>query len=177
MQTACDVEGDAIVDAERRLDLGRGRREGLVGGRGGEHDQVDVARVDAGMLERAARRLGRKGRGRLAFAGDIAAADAGPLDDPFVGRVDGLRELLVGDPALGQRAARRPGRPNAASLRGLVGEGVRAEIVEIVADLPGDVVADHARGDARSRWRRPWRLAPPWLFTTRPLRPRKTAPL
>ena len=49
-----DVEGDAIVDAEHRLHLGRGRREGLVGGRGGEDDQVDILRGDARRFERGA---------------------------------------------------------------------------------------------------------------------------
>ena len=44
-----DVEGDAVVDAEHRLDLGRGRREGLVRSRRGEDDQVDLARIHLGM--------------------------------------------------------------------------------------------------------------------------------
>ena len=39
------------------------------------------------------------------------------------------------------------------------------------------VVAHHLRRDCRSRSRRPISLAPPWLFTTSPLSPRKTAPL
>ena len=86
-----DVEGDAIVDAERGLDQGRAGREGLVGSRGGEDDQADLARLDAGRGERLPRRLGRQGRGGLAVAGDVAGVDAGPLDDPFVGGVDPSR--------------------------------------------------------------------------------------
>ena len=96
-----DVKGDAIVDSERRLDLGRGGREGLIGRCGSEHDEIDVARGDAGAVECSARGLGREAAGGLAIAGDVAAADAGALDDPFVGGVDAFGELLVGHPALG----------------------------------------------------------------------------
>src|SRR6476646_7792439 len=56
------------------------------------------------MIEGAPRRLGRQAGGRLAVAGDVAVADAGALDDPLVRRVDRLRQLLVGDLALRQRA-------------------------------------------------------------------------
>src|SRR6185369_14233440 len=44
-------------------------------------------------------------RRRLAFAGDMARANAGALDDPLVGRIDGFRELLVAHHALRQSAA------------------------------------------------------------------------
>ena len=107
------VEGDAVGDAERRLDLGRRRREGLVGSRRGEDDEVDVGCGDAGMVERAARRIGGEAAGRLAIAGDIAVADAGALDDPLVGGVDALREFFVGDRRAGQRAADAERRPSA----------------------------------------------------------------
>ncbi len=97
-----DVEGDAIVDAECRLNLGRGRGKGLVGGRGGEHDQADLGSVDAGVDERTAARLGGEGGGGLPVGGNIAAADPGPLDDPFVRGVDLLGKFSVGNATLRQ---------------------------------------------------------------------------
>jgi len=49
------------------------------------------------VLERALRRLERKIRRRLAFACDMAALDAGALDDLRIARVDDLREVIVRD--------------------------------------------------------------------------------
>ena len=40
------VEGGAVGDAERRLHRDGARRKGVVGRRGGEHDQVDRLRID-----------------------------------------------------------------------------------------------------------------------------------
>ena len=59
------VEGGAVVDAEPRLDLRRGRREGLVRRRGRADDEVDVAAVRA-RRRRAprSRGLGAEHRGR-----------------------------------------------------------------------------------------------------------------
>ena len=48
-----DVEGGAPGHAERRLHARRGRGKGLVGRGGGEHDQVEIGRLHAGMVERA----------------------------------------------------------------------------------------------------------------------------
>ena len=98
-----DVEGDAVVDAEHGLHDRRGGREGLVGRGGGEHDQPDLAGLDAGRGQRLAGGLGGQGAGGLALAGDMAGADAGALGDPFVGRVDILpgRQFVVGDAARG----------------------------------------------------------------------------
>ena len=104
-------------------------------------------RLDTGIFERAPRGVGGQARRRLAFAGDVAAANAGALDDPLVGGVDRLRQFFIVDAALGKRGTGSSDDGTqghwAASL-----QRVGAEIVEIVADLPGDVVADHARGDA-----------------------------
>ena len=58
-----------------------------------------------------------------------------------------LGELVVGDLARRAARCRLPRTTERGSLRGPVGEGVGAEIVEIVADLAGDVVADHPRRD------------------------------
>ncbi len=91
MQTACDVEGDAVVDAEGGLDQGRAGRKGLVRSGGGEDDEADLACREAGGGERLLRRLGGQRRRGLAVGGDVAGVDAGPLDDPFVGGVDPAR--------------------------------------------------------------------------------------
>ena len=44
--------------------------------------------------------------GELAIGGDVALADAGPLQDPLVGRLDHPRQVGVGEDLLGQVAAR-----------------------------------------------------------------------
>ena len=57
---------------------------------------ISVASI-AGMVERVARGFGGQGRGGLAFTGDIAGADSGPLDDPLVRRVDRFGQLGIVD--------------------------------------------------------------------------------
>ena len=62
-----------------------------------------ITSMMAGVVERGTGRIcGQRPRG-LAFAGDIAAADSSALDDPFVGRVDLLRKLRIGDAARRKR--------------------------------------------------------------------------
>jgi hypothetical protein len=51
------------------------------------------------------------------------------------------------------------------------------DIVEIVLDLARQILARHPRGRRRIALATPLAFALPWLFTTMPLRPRKTAPL
>jgi hypothetical protein len=53
-------------------------------------------------MRRGARCVGREARGRLAFACDVAAANAGTLDDPLVGRIDLPRQFFIVDAALGE---------------------------------------------------------------------------
>src|SRR5205085_935031 len=67
--------------------------------------QVDVARRDAGRLERALRGLECEVAGRLAFRRDVALLDPGPLLDPFVRRVDEFRQVGIGQHLLRQIAA------------------------------------------------------------------------
>src|SRR5262249_739209 len=71
------------------------------------HDeQVDGVGRDPGVLDRVRARVDRHRRGRVGRGRDVTLADAGPLDDPRVGRVDtpfeiGVREELF-------RAGRAP---------------------------------------------------------------------
>ena len=168
------VEGDAIVDAEHRLDAGRARREGLVRGRGGEDDEADLAGLDARRRQRLPRRLGRQRRGRLAVAGDVARLDAGALDDPFVRGVDPLGELGIGHPPRGQRrsGAGDPRPPHASTPF-----AARAETLARSSVILRVMSSRTIRAATRIALATPLSVALPWLFTTRPLRPRKTAPL
>ncbi len=93
------VEGDAIINAEQCLNLGGGRWEGLIRRCRRENDEADVARLEAGGVERVAAGFDRQGGGGLAVGSDVAAADAGSLDNPFVGRFDLLRQFRIIDAA------------------------------------------------------------------------------
>ena len=68
-------------------------------------DAARAALAHAGIDHGLARGIGGERRGRLALAGDVAAADAGALDDPLVGGVDLPGELLIVDAAGGQSGA------------------------------------------------------------------------
>jgi len=108
------VERGAALHAEPRLELDRGRREGLVGRCRREYDQVEVAAAHPGALEGAARRLESEVRGQLPLGGDAALADPGALPDPRIRRVEPRRQLVIGDDALGEIAA-APGHSGAQS--------------------------------------------------------------
>ena len=96
----------AAVDAERVLHVGRGRRHLLVGGGGGEQDQVDVGADRRRRVSIAARPASIASP---AVVPPIAALlDAGALGDPLVAGVEAGLEVGVGDD-LG-RAARCPSR-------------------------------------------------------------------
>ena len=99
------IEGRAMMDAERVLDRDRGRRKGIVRRRGRQHDQVDRLRIDAGMFQRRARRVDRQMRRELAFGRDMALPDAGALNDPLVRRIDTGRQFRIGQHLLRQIGA------------------------------------------------------------------------
>ena len=90
------VEGRAMGDAKLGLDGHGGGGKGLVGGRGGQDDEVDVLGREPRVVERRARRDGAHGRGELAVGGDPPLLDAGPLGDPAIGGVDHLGEVGIG---------------------------------------------------------------------------------
>ena len=58
-----DIERDRVPDAEQVLDLGGGARKGLIRGRGGKDDEIDVGRRKSGLLQRLAGRFGGEGGG------------------------------------------------------------------------------------------------------------------
>src|SRR5262249_18472511 len=91
--------------AEARLYLDRRRREGFVRGRGGEHDQVEVAAAHAGALQRLASGVIGKVGGQLAIRRDAPLADPGALADPSIRCIEPRRELIVGNNSLGQISA------------------------------------------------------------------------
>ncbi len=94
-----------MVHAELHLHQGRGRREGIVGRGGGNDDEVDVVGRHTRICQSFARGGHGKVRGELAFGRDMALLDADALLDPFVGRVDGARQFLIGDDSCRQVAA------------------------------------------------------------------------
>ena len=82
------VECRALGDAEPVLDLHRRGRERAVGRRRGADDEIDVDGIDAGAHQRLLGGGDAEIGGQLVVAGDVALANAGALDDPFVARVD-----------------------------------------------------------------------------------------
>ena len=101
-----------------------GRRHGLVGRRGGQHQQVDLRRVDARALERGTAGLDREAAGRAA---DAALLDAGALGDPLVARVHRRGEVVVRDGLVGERGAPAgDARPAQAPEGGRGGHAVRS---------------------------------------------------
>ena len=93
------------MDAEAVAHERAGVRDELLGGRGGDDEEVDGVGSEAGVLDRGGARLDGEARGRLAARGDATFADAGALDDPLVAGVDALLELGVGEPLLGEGGA------------------------------------------------------------------------
>ena len=173
------VEGGAPAHAEARLDLGRRRREGMVGRRGGEHDQVDGVGADSGMGEGGLGRGGGEIGGRLAVGRDMALADAGALGDPFVGGLEAAGQLGIGHHLLRQISA-------AADHLG-THDHQRATTCGLDS-VPAAKLAKSSRIFSRDfcvimstatpmALAKPSASVPPWLFTATPLRPRKMAPL
>src|SRR5581483_111998 len=70
-----------------------------------DDQQVDRRRLRPGHRERAPGRRQADVRERFVLRGDPPLADAGPLDDPLVVRVDELCEVVVRQHALGHVAA------------------------------------------------------------------------
>ena len=100
------VERRAEADAELVLqDAGRGREHDVRRGRRND-DEVDVVGRHAGRRHRLPRRVHRQVGRHLLVRGHATRPDAGAREDPLVGGVDPLLDVLVGELADGQIAAR-----------------------------------------------------------------------
>jgi hypothetical protein len=93
------VVAPRVGGADLVLHQTRGAREQHVGRRRADDDEVDVARRESRAGDRLARRLDREIGRRHARVDDVALADAGPLQDPLVARVDHALEIRVGEHA------------------------------------------------------------------------------
>ena len=72
----------------------RGRKQHV--GRGGcDENEIDLFRRNLCLLDGLQRRLGRHIAGIFALRGDAAFLNAGASDDPFVARIDYLRQIVV----------------------------------------------------------------------------------
>src|SRR5690606_26112295 len=92
-----DVEGGRAVHAEVGGDArGGGGGEQQVGG-GGDDDAVDLVGGDLGRGHRVARGGHAHGVQCLGLVRETPGPDARSGPDPFVARVDGAGDLVVGD--------------------------------------------------------------------------------
>jgi hypothetical protein len=87
------------------LQEARGGRKDEVGRRRAEHDEIDLARLDAGGFKRVRRGIEREITRGLAIGRATALADARARRDPLVRRFDDLFEIGVGDDLFRQIAA------------------------------------------------------------------------
>ena len=97
-----DIEGNAHGATQLALNDGGDRRKDQIGGGGRDDDQVDVVGGPAGGLQSPARGGHGQVRDRLIVGGLMALADTCALDDPGIGCVDELGQVVVGHHALGQ---------------------------------------------------------------------------
>src|SRR6516165_9876420 len=99
------IEGGTAGNAETGLDGDRGRRKGIVGGGGREHDQIDRLRIEPGGGKRRARGGKRHVRSGFSLCRDAPLANAGALHDPLVGRVHHPRQLGIAEDSARQITA------------------------------------------------------------------------
>ena len=90
---------------EAVLDDVRGGREDHVRAGRADRDELDVLREQVGPLERLLRGAHGQIGGRLVLVDDAALANAAPLHDPLVVRVDHLLEIGVRQDPLGEERA------------------------------------------------------------------------
>jgi hypothetical protein len=104
--------------------VGRGRERHVAGG-GTHHDEVHLLRLHARAVQGLLGGLQREVRRRLGLIRDVPLADPRALDDPFVGGLDRLLQIVVGEDPLrsvradadnpGSRHSRPPSRPSAST--------------------------------------------------------------
>ena len=91
-----------MVHAEAILDVDRSGGKGVVRRRGRADDEIDVGRRHAGATEGRARGHFAERSRCFALAGNMALADAGPLDDPVIAGFDHTFQITVFHDALGE---------------------------------------------------------------------------
>ena len=100
-----DIEGDAMRHAQFVLDDGGTGGKGLVRRRGGDDDEVDISGGQPGTVESATGGGSAEIGGEFTLGGDMALADAGAFDNPFVAGIDCRGEFGIGEHAGRQIAA------------------------------------------------------------------------
>jgi hypothetical protein len=100
-----EIEAEAALDAELRLDAKGGGGESLVRGGGAEDDGVHVRGGGAGIGQGGAGGLGCHHGAGFVRPGDVALADTGAVDDPGVRGDQAGGQFGIGDDASGQVAA------------------------------------------------------------------------
>ncbi len=91
-----DIEAPRVRSAELVLEQARRARKQHVGRHRAHDDQANIVGREPSPLDGLGRRFPGQVRSRHAGIDDVAFADAGPLQDPLVGRVDHLFEIRVG---------------------------------------------------------------------------------
>ena len=95
-----EIECGGAVRANLLLDETGRRGERHIGRDGGDDDEIDLLRLHASHRHRAARGCRTEVGSKLIVSRDAPLLDAGTAHDPFVGGLDNLREVGVGDDAL-----------------------------------------------------------------------------
>ena len=125
-----DVEAPGAMGADLVLDEAGGAREEHVGRHRADDDHADIVGLQAGFLDGLERRLLAEVRRRHARIDEVPLADAGALQDPFVGRLDELFEIGIGQqPRRHVGRQRGDPRPDARRTRGSPANGRRSTTV------------------------------------------------
>ena len=165
------VERGASLGSEASLQPARGGRVDPVRGGGPDHDEVEIGPFEARRLEGPPRRPFREVAGRLPGGRDAPFPDAGPFPDPLVGGVDGGGELVVGEHPLGKVAA---GAGDAGEGHTLCSSERRPSRW---AAMRAGTLFSTSTTASRMAFANECASARPWLLTTVPRNPTKTAPL
>src|SRR5690349_23706480 len=86
-----DIERSSPRRTELGLDVDSSRRKKSIRCGGAENDDVDLSRMNASLLHRDLRCIGRHRAGRPTVASESALDDAATLEDPFMRRLDAER--------------------------------------------------------------------------------------
>ena len=95
----------AAAELQAVLHQTGGRGKGHVRREGGQDDQVDVLRIDAGVVDAADGGFVAQIAGGLVRQGVAAFEDAGALDDPVGIEAEAVEQVVVGDDGVRHVAA------------------------------------------------------------------------